>query len=244
MSYALTKQPWEDKIYQLAYPLNEGETLAGVDSLLVTPRGRVAEIDPLLATDAVVSGDQAQFRVAGGTDGEDYAIRVRVLTSNGDKLEEDVQIRVQDFTWAIPDGQGHIYVSPAEFVTKYDYDTVLVLTDTHQVGRIDVERLGQALQYATAMADGYAAKRYQTPLDPVPEIIKGAVLAIAFYELHTENVPDSVAGKYAKAMEMLKALSRGDVTLSANAAKPTATSGGPSFTGPERTFSRDSLKGF
>ena len=95
MSYALTKQPWEDKIYQLAYPLNEGETLAGVDSLLVTPRGRVAEIDPLLATDAVVSGDQAQFRVAGGTDGED-----------SHECMSDVGVDNADILAAAPGGLG------------------------------------------------------------------------------------------------------------------------------------------
>ena len=245
MTYALTKQPWEEKIYNLPFLVSEGGSLAAVDSITVTARERVVEVDPLVTSDAIVAGDILQFTVAGGTDGEEYLIRARVVDNNGDSLEEDVEIRVQDYSWSVPEGlSGHLYVTPAELVTKYSYDDVLLLTDTHKIGRIDVDRVGQVLLAATATADSYAAKRYVTPLSPVPEVIKAAVLKMAFFELHTAHVPEAVEKANAAALKTLRDLSQGIITLGGVSEVSSSSDNAPAFVSPDRVFSRDTLEGY
>ncbi len=245
MSHNLTKQPSEKKVYEFPpFPLPAGAALASVQSVTISPRGLVAEVAPLAYSNAVTSGAVLQITLEGGTDGEEYLITAVVVDSLAEVWEDDVELRVEDFTWAIPDGAGNIYLTPAEYITRHGFDETVMLTDTHDVGRIDKDRLGAGLMQATAIVDGYAGKRYQVPLNPVPEVVKGIVADITRFLLHGDNVPDVVAGRHKQARASLKDISSGAMTLSVPEVASTATGGTPDFIGPQRVFDSDSLKGF
>jgi len=245
MTASLTKQPNDANVlYNLpCASLGLGVTIQSIGPVVITPAGRVAELAALVSADAGFSGDVIQFRLSGGTDGEIYHIAVAVTDSLGQTFEEDADLRVEDFTWGVPDGQGHIYLTPAEYVTRFGYEETKLLSDTHDVGRIDKDRLGARLIEATALVDGYVAKRYTTPLDPAPEVIRAIVADLARFSLHGENVPDVVDSRYKLAKSTLKDISAGGVLLPAPE-KTSDSSGAPDFISPARVFDRNSLKDF
>lgn len=245
MAHNLTKQPSEKKVYEFpAFALPAGVTLASIQSVNITARGHAVEVLPLLHSNAVFSGAVVQMTLEGGTDDEEYLITVVAVDSLGEIWEEDVELRVVDFTWAIPDGTGHIYLTPADYITRFGYDETLLLTDTHDVGRIDKDRLGALLVEATALVDGYVGRRYPTPLSPVPETVKGIVADLCRFLLHGVSVPDAVDARQRQALSRLKDISSGVMTLSIPEVTSSASGGGPDFVSPTRVFNRDTLKGF
>lgn len=241
----LTKQPSEKLIYDAPFSaIPDGAAIASVDSIVVTAKGKVAEVTALNYQNQQFSGTIAQLTIDGGTDGEEYLITITVMDSLAEVHEFDVEIRIEDFTWSVPDGVGAIYLTPSEYVTRYGYAETQLLSDTHDVGRIDKDRLGARLLEATAIVDGYVAKRYLTPLNPVPEAVKGIVADITRFLLHGDNVPEVVTDRHRQARASLKDISKGDMVLAVAEATTTATSGTPDFIGPDRVFDHDSLKGF
>lgn len=245
MAHNLTKQPSEKIVYDAPFgTMPSGAAITSIDSITLLARGKVAEGAALAYSNQQFSGTIVQLTLSSGTDGEEYLITIKVTDSLGEIHEHEVEMRVEDFTWAVPDGSGAIYLSPSEYVTRYGYAETQLLSDTHDVGRIDKDRLGARLLEAAAIVDGYVAKRYQTPLNPVPEAVKGIVADITRFLLHGDNVPEVVADRHKQARASLKDISKGDMVLAVAEATTTATSGTPDFIGPSRTFDRDSLKGF
>lgn len=245
MSHNLTKQPSEKKVYEFpAFALPTGASIASVQSITITARGLVAEVAALAYSNEAYNGVVLQLTLEAGTDGEEYLLTAVVVDSLGEAFEEDVELRVVDFGWAIPTGAGHIYLTPAEYITRFGYDETLLLTDTHAVGRIDKDRLGARLLEATALVDGYAAKRYETPLSPVPEVIKGICADLTRHMLHGDNVSDVVADRARQARSSLKDISGGNMVLAASEVTTTATSGTPDFISPARVFDCGTLEGF
>ena len=100
------KQPWEERIYNFDFraasvPADKhlvpaGRTIASVDSVEVlasTPSGDtdLTAGPPTTDNDATV---QAKF--TGGTDGQDYPVRVRIVDDLGQRLEGDAIMQVRD----------------------------------------------------------------------------------------------------------------------------------------------------
>jgi len=103
---AQTKQPWEERRYNFDFRaptvqskdhlVPSGRSIASVDSVdvLASQNGQTdltVKWAPVHDTDAVV-----QVTLAGGTDGEDYPVRVRVIDDLGQQLEGDGIIKVRD----------------------------------------------------------------------------------------------------------------------------------------------------
>jgi len=245
MINALTKQPAEVLTYDAPFGgIPAGAAIATISSIVILPRGKVAETVALTYSNQQFSGTTAQFTLSGGTDGEEYLITITVTDSVGESHEGDVEIRVEDFTWSVPDGLPGLYLTPAEYITRFGYGETLLLSDTHDVGRIDKDRLGARLQEATALVDAYAAKRYQVPLSPVPEVVKGIVADIARFLLHGENVPDVVAARQKQAIARLKDISDGNMVIAVPEVASGTGSGTPEFIAPARVFDPNSLKDF
>jgi len=245
MTNQLTKQPSEVLIYDTPFPgIPAGASIAAISSIGILAKGKVAQVAALVAGNQQISGSMAQFTLSGGTDGEEYLITVTVTDSVGEVHEADVELRIEDFTWSVPDGTAGLYLTPAEYITRFGYDETLLLSDTHDVGRIDKDRLGARLIEATSIVDGYVAKRYTTPLNPVPEVIRGIVADLVRHILHGANVPDVVAERQRQAIQRLKDISNGIMVIAVPEITTSGNSGTPEFMAPKRVFDRNSLKDF
>ncbi|RDH86372.1 MAG: hypothetical protein DIZ78_09385 [endosymbiont of Escarpia spicata] len=92
----LTKQPYEERVLEidLVDVLASGDTVASVTSLaaaVVSPGTGTVTI-----TSPVASGTKVQGKFADGTDDENYRIKLRVVTTNGDLIEGDAMLYVRD----------------------------------------------------------------------------------------------------------------------------------------------------
>lgn len=87
----LTKRPAESRIYNMDFAgkMEAGETIAGVSSWTSSPDG-------LTVGSAAYSGQVAQARLSGGTDGVKYLQTVVVTTSAGNTLQAEGYLFVRD----------------------------------------------------------------------------------------------------------------------------------------------------
>ena len=95
----LKKQPWENRLYTIPFSqeLRTGDTVASVTSVTATGMGLVTGALALTIASAPASDDgNVQPRISAGTSGEHYKVTARVVTTNGDNLEVDVMLYVED----------------------------------------------------------------------------------------------------------------------------------------------------
>jgi hypothetical protein len=96
----ITKQPYEELDYAITFAkrLAAEDTiqLVSCTSTNVKTKGD-SSARLIAATPApVVSGQQVNFRLIDGTDGERHKLTVRVEASTGEKLEDDVDVHIKD----------------------------------------------------------------------------------------------------------------------------------------------------
>ena len=93
------KQSYEEHIITIdaSDTLASGDTITA-GSLLV----KAFDSDETDVTSTIISGTPSfsgtdiQVELIAGTDGEDYNIRVRFTTANGEKIEDDLTLRIRD----------------------------------------------------------------------------------------------------------------------------------------------------
>lgn len=97
----ITKYPWEETFRTVQFlrpeggPLNAEEVLtAATVSATHLATGADATAD-LIADVAVYDSTQVRYRLKGGSADNNYQLIVRAETSNGQKLEERLTVRVQ-----------------------------------------------------------------------------------------------------------------------------------------------------
>lgn len=140
-----------------------------------------------------------------------------------------------------------MYCTLDDLTAQVPADVLRTLTDDAGAGAIDQAKIDRAIQQAQSEIDAYAQKQYPVPFDPVPDIIVKVCADIALYNLFsrrgfTEDGGDRVIQeRYKAAVKLLENLAKGLVTLGGAPAPPPPE--GPRFEGPERIFSRESLKG-
>lgn len=74
-------------------------------------------------------------------------------------------------------------------------------------------RIDSAIASACAVADGYIAARYSTPVSSVGSALKSAVLDIARYSLWDNQAPDEVRTRFEDALRWLRDVSSGKAVL-------------------------------
>ena len=210
-----------------------GATIASVDSVTASGPAGAAE---LLAD----TYDNSETTVAviwkGGQDGADYSTAVRVVSSDGTVLETGGELSVRDYGPTVPEIPG-TYLSAAEYVDRFGRLETIGLTDESNLGKIDADKLGRALQDATQEVDSYLAARYPLPLNPVPPVVAGIVADIARLRLHKALPPDEVINAAARARTMLKDLSSGVAKLPGqDGALPSEPGGSASFVSSPRLY--------
>lgn len=164
----------------------------------------------------------------------------------------DAKLALELAEVATPDRMG----LPPEAVM----DAVLRGTDTSGYDADDVAAaqaalvvIEKAVADASGVIDGYLRVRkpvpYTVPLNPVPDIVQVWTRWIARYLLHkdrvnTEEKTDPVVRDYKEAIRFLEQIRDGKFALGANDPLPPPSGGMPMTTGPDRTFSADTLRDF
>lgn len=110
--------------------------------------------------------------------------------------------------------------------------------------------LAEAVSDAEAEIDGYLAKRYPVPLDPVPPVIAKLAKDIAVYNLFArvgiseDDRTKTYLTRYNAAVAYLRLVAEGKVDVAGAAGSSAAPSGGGyKIRAQRRLFTRDGLEG-
>lgn len=139
-----------------------------------------------------------------------------------------------------------MYVDKAYMIGRFGEEALVELTDRALpfTGEIVDSALTPHIVSASGLIDTYITGRYRLPLSPVPEIVKDCCARIAYYYLCGERYTDAVRKSYEDAVAMLRDISNGRAHLDAAGIEPASQSAEARVEAPDRTFSRQSLKGF
>lgn len=96
-------------------------------------------------------------------------------------------------------------------------EEIIKLTDDHQTGDIDMEKVNFAITQAGDIIDMYCQGRYPTPLIPVTPIVSDMCTKLAVYFLYKRSLaltlPEVIKIDYKEAMAHLQMVQRGEVAL-------------------------------
>lgn len=92
-----TKQTWEERLleFDATDALATGDTLASVSGITVW-EGATDKTATMFSGPASITGNKVYAKIIGGEDGHSYWVRVRLLTTNGDKIEDDLRLLVRN----------------------------------------------------------------------------------------------------------------------------------------------------
>lgn len=141
-----------------------------------------------------------------------------------------------------------MYASQQDLIDRYGQQRLVDLTDRSEpfAGTIDEDVIEQALSDAAGEIDGYLRSGgYSLPLADPPSWLRSLCMVLAYRYLHIEGAPEGVQSETDQARRSLRDIANGKLKL------PDAKGGGGDggdgrvqVGGPERTFGRDTLKGF
>lgn len=212
---SLIKSPAETLVHQV----DLGGKGISLQPVLVEPRGLVAAVNGL-SVQRVLEAGNLVIEIAGGDDGEIYAVTSAVEFADGGLSEIPFELAVIDGDWTMPDG-GAAMLSISSFVARVGRDEVLRLTDTGD-GRIDKGLVTGALTDAQAQAEANLAGRYALPFATVPVLVEAIIADLARAALYVDELPDNVAERRRIALRNLDAIRRGDLRLGTGALAQTA----------------------
>lgn len=137
------------------------------------------------------------------------------------------------------------YAVQSDMVNRFGEQELIQLTDRDRTGAIDTVVLDRALADATAEIDGYLAARYQLPLTSTPTVLVRVCADLARYHLHDDHLPEPVQVRYKAAIDLLRQVSTGRVSLglSETGESPTSNDGAEIASGG-RVWDRNDSKGF
>ncbi|GAB4321190.1 MAG: hypothetical protein Kow0059_15770 [Candidatus Sumerlaeia bacterium] len=110
-----------------------------------------------------------------------------------------------------------MYCTLADLLARFHPDDLLALADDDQDGVADSSVLEDALSEAAAEMDLFLGVRYALPLpDPPPAVLRPLAVALAAHRLYLRRrqaLSPIHAADYARAVETLAAVSRGELAL-------------------------------
>jgi phage gp36-like protein len=140
------------------------------------------------------------------------------------------------------------YILPSDLESGGLSNAQLIqLTDDAKTGQVDTDKVTKAIEDAEAEVNGYLAKRYTVPIGaPIPNLVQKLSTDIAVWNLYRrrQRAPENVRQAYEDAIKTLSKIADGTIVLDVAVAPPAATLTGGEVFGPERIFTRDTLKGF
>lgn len=132
------------------------------------------------------------------------------------------------------------YAVQQDLEQRFGRDELVQLTDRAGAGLVDTAVLGQALDDADGLIDGYLATRYTVPLATVPKVIVTFACDIARYYLYDDAASEQVRKRYEDAVKFLSAVASGELSLGVDDSGETPASGDlPEFEAGGNVFDRD-----
>ncbi len=118
------------------------------------------------------------------------------------------------------------YCTQADILNQLPEEELIELTDDANAGVVDEDVVTRAIADADAEINGYCS-RYSLPLSPVPDMIRKISVDLAVFNLYSrlQEPPDQVKTRRASGASFLKDVSRGTVSLGADAPAQTSDSG-------------------
>ena len=143
------------------------------------------------------------------------------------------------------------YAAASDISDLYGDDTLNRLADRDGDGLADAPKVARALDDAAALIDGYISLRVTLPLPSVPAVLKNLSIDIAMYRLATDAglLSEDARKRYEDAIQFLRDVAAGRASIPLPAqpgATPSAETASPQtviLDGPQRLFSRTSLRG-
>ena len=123
-----------------------------------------------------------------------------------------------------------MYCTLQGLIDRFGETELLKLTDMNRTGLIDTVRVERTLEDAGQEINTYLAARYDTPIDPAPDILARLCADIARYRLYENRVTEDVRNRYKDAVAMLRDLASGKATLPSAADEPAAPVAGMDVT--------------
>lgn len=141
------------------------------------------------------------------------------------------------------------YITQDNLIDRFSERELIQLTDRTNTpaSSIDGDVVNAAIADATALVDSYLAKRYALPLSDVPSVLTRMAGDIARYYLHGSRADKDhpVTVNYRDAVAWLDKVAKGTVQLEADGIDAEQAGDGEVRTsGPDRTFTRDSMAGY
>lgn len=141
------------------------------------------------------------------------------------------------------------YATQQDLIDRFGETELLQLTDRQNMppSVIDAVVVGRALNDADGLINSYLGKVYRMPLSVVPTVLVKRASDIARYHLHGEAAPKDgdVYRNYRDAVDWLKDVAKGLVTIDAEGVTPAASGGGSvKASAPGRVFTRDTMRGY
>ena len=137
-----------------------------------------------------------------------------------------------------------MYATTDDARLRYGDELILTLCPLNDEGNPDHRPLNRALMDATDEIDGYLGSRYTLPIEPAPDILKRLCIDISLYRITSEadTATEERRLRYKDAVDMLKSISKGTVTLGLPEPEPKTVHGVRTSGSPPR-FGRESMSG-
>lgn len=138
------------------------------------------------------------------------------------------------------------YIVKADILEQIPVSDLIELTDDDNTGSVDDSIVNGAIDNSEGEVDGYLASRYSTPVTPVPNIIKAFTVDVAIHRLYgrRQGATEDVEKRYKNAIQFLKNVSKGVVTLGVASPAPENSGSDVDFKSDDRIFNRESMDGF
>lgn len=134
------------------------------------------------------------------------------------------------------------YATQQDMLDRFDEAEIIQLTDEKDLGVVDTAILAKALADADAAVDGYLMGRYTLPLATVPVALTRIACDLARFFLYDDVATEGVRKRYEDALDFLKALASGKISLGLdNAQQRQPEAGGPKAAADERVFTKGTL---
>lgn len=132
------------------------------------------------------------------------------------------------------------YAVQQDIIDRYSEEELKVAFDRNGDGVVDQGVVDKALADASDEIDGYLAGRYPLPLGNAPRVLTFLAVDIALYKGSIQaTVTEEKRLRYKDALAFLTKIAEGKISL----VEAPPSSASASFTGPERRFTRATLKG-
>lgn len=136
------------------------------------------------------------------------------------------------------------YATQQDLIDRFGEAELRELADRDGDDVIDAAVVGAALNDASNRIDSYIGQRYDLPLATTPPLLEQLCCDIARHRLFKDDPPEIVSVNYNHALRALRDIADGRASLDLGGAEPAPAGDAVLTTGPDRVFTKDTLKGF